>query len=157
MQVKDFLLTMAGALTGSGMALAGTYLQASMTQSKEIAAERRVKLEQLLESVQMMDYCRLEFTRDARPTPECLKARPNDKALAISVLYFPYMTKSFGVVNEAIAKNKEYVSRCRSDGSTNPAPIQSCVEPFIRDDRVASAIADFTVDALKQMSHLASK
>lgn len=132
------------------MALAGTYLQASLTQEKEIASERRTKLEQILESVQMMDYCRLEYTRNAENNPECMKTRPNDKAVAISALYFPELSKSFSNVNKAIAKNREAVSHCANSSAPDIEKFRQCVNPFIHDDQIANAIAEFTVEALKQ-------
>lgn len=148
--MKDFLVPLSGALVGGAMALAGTYLQATLTQEKEIASERRSKLEQILESVQMMDYCRLEYTRRAENNPECIKLRPNDKAVAISTLYFPVLFKSFNEVSKAIEKNREAVSRCADLSTPDLEKFQQCVKPFIHDDQVANAIADFTMEAFKQ-------
>ncbi|MBS0353724.1 MAG: hypothetical protein JSR83_07455 [Proteobacteria bacterium] len=157
MPTKDLLVPLASVLLGSVMTLAGTYMQAEMTAKKEATAQRQVKLEQLLESVQMMDYCRLEYTRNAEMHPECRKTRPNDKALALSVLYFPELTKSFGILNEAVSRNRESVSRCRSMGSPESDEFRRCVEPFVGDKIVAHAIGDFTAAAFITMQRITSR
>lgn len=140
--MSDFKVALLGAIVGGAISTGAVLMQANMTRTKDLATEKRQKLELVLETAIKLNHCSLQRLRDVVLENECQKDDANFYLLALSDLYFPEIDAEVGTYLNSLHAVELSVAKCPSAGITPKEKIKriECMQAISKQSTVGTEL-----------------
>ena len=104
--------TLIATVLGGALALGGVALSSWMDDSRANRAEKREKLEALMDQAIQLQSCSMRFSETK--TPECEKGEGQFRLVTLAYLYFPELIAPTGAYSKEYLRLKSSTAECGS-------------------------------------------
>lgn len=133
--MSDLKAALLGAVVGGMISTGATWIQGSMAKEKDLATEKRQKLEVLLENAIKLNRCLFLKLSITKNEDECEKDGTSFRLLTLQTLYFPEMRAEVAAYVGRINSVEASVAKCSGLGGTSDEQLKylKCIKMILND------------------------